>query len=120
MSWRQLRLKEEDLLHQLHALEKEFSMVGITEQFDLSLILLRRYLCWDIEDIVYTPLKVANYTQSKHRQAQSDSWQSQAESSSKLDSRYRALNPNAYTIYEYFYRILMEKTAKEKQDDLKG
>lgn len=34
-------------------------MVIITEHYDESLIMLRRQLCWDAEDIVYLSLKVS-------------------------------------------------------------
>ncbi len=106
-------------------------MVGITEQFDLSLILLRRHLCWDIGDIVYTPLKTATpYSTTGSKQNQTDSSKPGYIHSSKLvssqdkftnlDSRYRTANPNAYIIYDYFYRIFMEKVAKENQEDLKA
>ena len=39
-----------------------FKMVLITEHFDESLVLLRRNLCWDLEDIMYTAMKPGNYT----------------------------------------------------------
>jgi hypothetical protein len=37
----------------------QFAMVIITEHYDESLIMLRRQLCWDTEDIVYLSLKVS-------------------------------------------------------------
>ena len=39
-----------------------FKTVLITEHFDESLVLLRRNLCWDLEDIMYIAMKPGNYT----------------------------------------------------------
>ena len=38
-------------------MDKEFDLVMITDYFDESLILLKRLLCWEFEDIVYIKLK---------------------------------------------------------------
>ncbi len=46
-------------------LDSLFELVLVKEYFDESLVLLRRKLCWDLEDIIYFPLKVAsNKTQN--------------------------------------------------------
>lgn len=37
----------------LSKIENEFQIIMLTEYFDESLILLRRYLCWDFSDILY-------------------------------------------------------------------
>ena len=39
-------------------MEREFDLVLITEYFDESLILLKRLLCWEFQDIVYIKLRV--------------------------------------------------------------
>ena len=39
-------------------MEEEFDLVMITDYFDESLILLKRLLCWEFEDIVYVKLRV--------------------------------------------------------------
>ena len=39
-------------------MEEEFDLVMITDYFDESLILLKRLLCWEFEDIVYIKLRV--------------------------------------------------------------
>ena len=39
-------------------MEREFDLVMITEYFDESLILLKRLLCWEFQDIVYIKLRV--------------------------------------------------------------
>ena len=38
-------------------MEREFDLVLITEYFDESLILLKRLLCWELQDIVYIKLR---------------------------------------------------------------
>ena len=38
-------------------MEREFDLVMITEYFDESLILLKRLLCWEFQDIVYIKLR---------------------------------------------------------------
>ena len=39
-------------------MEEEFDLVMIADYFDESLILLKRLLCWEFEDIVYVKLRV--------------------------------------------------------------
>ena len=39
-------------------MEQEFDLVMIADYFDESLILLKRLLCWEFEDIVYVKLRV--------------------------------------------------------------
>ena len=54
------RDKTENLLYvrqYLQSLDKEFHFVMIMEHFDESLILLKRYLCWDHKTIMYVAKK---------------------------------------------------------------
>ena len=41
----------------IDAMEEEFDLVMIADYFDESLILLKRLLCWEFEDIVYVKLR---------------------------------------------------------------
>ncbi|KAL9960668.1 hypothetical protein ACROYT_G034154 [Oculina patagonica] len=43
-------------------MDREFDLVMITDYFDESLILLKRLLCWEFEDIVYIKLRVNKRT----------------------------------------------------------
>eukprot|EP00045_Choanoeca_perplexa_P014678 m.174770 g.174770 ORF g.174770 m.174770 type:complete len:1183 (-) comp16756_c0_seq1:120-3668(-) len=43
----------------VHELNRNFALVLITEHYDESLVMLRRQLCWEPEDIVYMALKVS-------------------------------------------------------------
>ena len=49
---------EQMLFYIKTVLDKFFGTVLIREYFDESLILLRRKLCWKLQDILYFPLKV--------------------------------------------------------------
>ena len=49
----------------IKTLDQDFDMVLLMEHFDESLILLRRQLCWKIDDVVYFKL---NERLSKNRQ----------------------------------------------------
>ncbi|KAL9981522.1 hypothetical protein ACROYT_G010230 [Oculina patagonica] len=40
----------------IHFLDKEFDLVMIMDYFDESLVLMKRLLCWEIEDILYVKL----------------------------------------------------------------
>ena len=40
-------------------MDREFDLVMITDYFDESLILLKRLLCWEFQDIVYLKLRVS-------------------------------------------------------------
>ena len=45
----------------LNSLDKEFKLVMIMERFHESLVLLRRYLNWSMEDIIYLPSNSHKY-----------------------------------------------------------
>ncbi len=40
------------------AMEQQFPFAIVTENFDESLLLMKRLYCWDLQDIIYIPLKV--------------------------------------------------------------
>ncbi|XP_070567028.1 galactosylceramide sulfotransferase-like [Ptychodera flava] len=48
----------EELPDKIRQLENELDLVLLTEYYDESLILLKKLMCWEFEDIVYYPLKV--------------------------------------------------------------
>ena len=113
-SWRQLRIPVKFTAKQfqshLHQLDKEFDLVTITEQFDLSLLLLRRKLCWDISDMIYIPLKKATYILNKNINS------SHITNKQALNRRYRTLNPNAYSLYNHFNETLSSLVVRAGQD----
>ena len=113
-SWRQLRIPvnvtAEQFQSRLHQLDKEFDLVTITEQFDLSLLLLRRKLCWDISDMIYIPLKKATYKLNKNINS------SHITNKQALNKRYQTLNPNAYSLYNHFNETLSNLIARAGKD----
>ncbi len=53
------RQSTEDSKIYIKALRKQFPFMVIAKHFDESLVVLKRFYCWDLEDIVYVPLKVS-------------------------------------------------------------
>lgn len=51
---------EEEIEEFIKMTEKEFDLVLIAEYFDESLVLMKRMLCWDFEDIIYVKHKIRN------------------------------------------------------------
>ena len=113
-SWRQLCIPDdhtgEKFQPYIQLLENEFDLVTITEQFDLSLLLLRRKLCWDIGDMLYIPLKRANYKLYHNERLQNVS------GNELLNIAYQKLNPNAYSLYNHFNSRLSKLITQEGSD----
>ncbi|XP_062577588.1 galactosylceramide sulfotransferase-like [Saccostrea cucullata] len=42
----------------IQKLDSEFPLVMLVEYFDESLVLMKRYLCWDLDEILYVPLNI--------------------------------------------------------------
>ena len=91
----------------LGQLENEFDLVTITEQFDLSLLLLRRKLCWDISDMLYMKLKTADY------KFNNNSALINTINQKIFDKRYQIANPNAYSLYKHFNKTLHNSIIQE-------
>ena len=59
MGLEQENFKNETLVMEyIDKMEEEFDLVMIADYFDESLILLKRLLCWEFEDIVYVKLRM--------------------------------------------------------------
>ncbi|XP_019633464.1 PREDICTED: galactose-3-O-sulfotransferase 3-like [Branchiostoma belcheri] len=82
-------------------ISQEFPLVMLTEQFDLSLILLRRNMCWSLKDILYYKVNSRQYDYKEvdiigsHKQAHRE-W-------SYVD----------YALYDFFNRTFWERVSKE-------
>ena len=113
-SWIQMGIpnnaSEQEFKSYLKSLAREFDLISITEQFDLSLLLLRRKLCWEISDMIYIPMKKANFTHSKN------SHFSNITKDESIKNKYKILNPNAYILYDHFKTILSRKISQAGQD----
>ena len=112
--WRQLNIPHNVTQQQfeffLTQVENEFDLVTITEQFDLSLLLLRRKLCWDISDMIYVKLKTANYDLNNNSALLNES------NKEIFNKRYQIANPNAYNLYSHFNRTLTNLIIQEGPD----
>ena len=49
---------EEEVTEFIERMNKNINLVLIAEHFDESLVLMKRLLCWDSEDIIYVKHKV--------------------------------------------------------------
>ena len=79
-------------------IEKDFSLVLMTDHFDESLVLLKREFCWDLDDILYV----------KHNQ-QASSNKISNEHKNSLKDAIRRWNWADTLLYEHFYKIFWEK-----------
>ena len=92
----------EQVANLIDGMEKLDFFVLITEMMDESLVLMRRLLCWDLDDIVYLSLKV---TPRKERKDQPPDAQ--------LASAIRSLNSADVTLYEHFKQRLQQRISEE-------
>ena len=91
----------------LGQLENELDLVTVTEQFDLSLLLLRRKLCWDISDMIYLELKKADYRFNNNSALLNGT------NKQRFDKSYQLANPNAYSLYKHFNKTLHNSIIQE-------
>lgn len=87
----------------IDALGKELNLVLIMEHFEESMILLRRHMCWKIQDILYI-VKNAN---SKNKNLNTTVEQMDA---------FKKWAETDYQLYNYFYAKFFEKIADETSD----
>ena len=101
---------EQEFKSYLKNFTQEFDLISITEQFDLSVLLSRRKLCWDISDMIYIPIKKANFTYSQN------SHFTNITKNESINNKYKILNPNAYFLYDHSKTILSRKISQAGQD----
>lgn len=80
----------------------DFKLVMVMEYFSESLVLLKRYLGWDLEDILYVPLNI-----NTHRSKQSQTLF--PEDISKL----KQWNNADFNLYEFFKRRFLAQVEAE-------
>ncbi|XP_072022023.1 galactose-3-O-sulfotransferase 2-like [Amphiura filiformis] len=84
------------ILEKIDILDKEFDLVLLNEYFDESLILMRKQLCWNLDDIIY----ISNAIRSKsHRYTISD----------QLKKKIRQWNAGDVLLYNHFNKTLWQK-----------
>ncbi|XP_061105344.1 galactose-3-O-sulfotransferase 3-like [Conger conger] len=82
--------------HFIEEIEREFSLVMISEYFDESLVLLRHLLAWDLEDMLYVKLNMRA---------------SRTKLSSGLPAQVRAWNALDARLYDHFNASLWRQLA---------
>lgn len=89
---------EDKILDMIDRLEEEMDLVLISDYYDESLILLRKLLCWDYEDILYVSAGVRS---ASHRFEKSD----------QLVDKLRKWNHGDVLLYDHFNRTLWERVS---------
>ncbi|XP_077998761.1 galactosylceramide sulfotransferase-like [Glandiceps talaboti] len=89
--------KADDTLIQdiLEMLNRELDLVMLTEYYDESLVLLRKIMCWEYEDMVYSSRKI-------HRGKQPPT-------TPEMEQIIRKFSPLDLKIHEYFNKTFWEK-----------
>ncbi|XP_078686780.1 galactose-3-O-sulfotransferase 2-like isoform X2 [Branchiostoma floridae x Branchiostoma belcheri] len=95
---------EDDVRDYIAQLDRDFLLVLVLEYFDESLVLLKRYMCWQLTDIFYRIHNSQEYTNE----------------GTKLSPELREAHYNwskaDYMLYQHFNRTLWEKVANEGAD----
>ncbi|KAK3577750.1 hypothetical protein CHS0354_015788 [Potamilus streckersoni] len=84
----------------IQELNKDFALVMILEYFDESLVLMKRYLCWDLQDIMYLPLN--SIGEVKYPMLTFED-----------EKNLRKFNFADFQLYEYFQNIFWQKVQAE-------
>lgn len=105
------------ILKEIEKIDKEFFLVMIMEYFDESLVLMKRELCWDLEDIVYVK---QNQRHDKKREKLTPSLKAMIERWNGADVLlYRHFNTTFWRKVkehgEDFYKDLREFRIKNRQ-----
>ena len=87
------------IVAKLNSLEKEFILVLLTERFDESLVLMKRYLNWNLSDILYI---------SRNTHAHQ-----QVNITEELREKYKSTSFMDFAIYNRFAKIFNEKVIAE-------
>ena len=88
----------------ISTISRQFIFVVVVEYFNESLVLLRRLMCWSMEDILYLKQNVRQYgTKNKTIDP-------------SLVANFRRHNVADYALYDYFNRTLWHKIAVAGDD----
>ena len=92
----------DNILQRLKFLENEFRLVLVTERFEESLILMKRYLYWHVSDILYIP-------SNTHQHAETNLTEEQ-----KLKHKRTCFLD--YAVYDFFTKIFDYKVRAKGPD----
>ena len=100
------RANDGDLVQRwINELDSDFSLVLIVEYFYESMVLLRRQMCWRLEDILFMSSNAGSYDYK-------------AEESEDLVKLYRQWSSVDYQLYEHFKNSFLTKIAAQVCDYL--
>ena len=95
-------IKEDTVLlrRYLDKVNLDFELVGITEYFQEFLVLMKRKLCWSLEELIYLNSGVLPYL-------------ARIKPDLRLHEKHRQVNRADYIIYDYFTDRLLSALAKQ-------
>ena len=97
-----LKIEDSDeVLKKMNSLEKEFFLVLLTDRFDESLVLMKRYLNWNLSDILYIPRNTHTHPP--------------VNITAELREKYKKTSFMDFAIYNRFSEIFNEKVIAEGQ-----
>ena len=91
----------------LRNLEEEFDLVLISNYFEESMILLRRYMHWPIKDVIYLKVNTAQQTETD------TPWNQAPILNATTKLSFRKWNIYDYELYEYFLPIFRKRINAE-------
>ena len=86
-------------------LEEQFFLVMIFEYFEESLVLLKRYMCWELKDIIFIKTMPAYYN-GKYEPGK-------GESLKMAQTLYKKWSTADYMLYDHFYKSFWKRVEKE-------
>ena len=95
----------------LSSLESRFKLVMIVEHFDESMVLLKRIMCWDMKDIVYTSKNAGQYSTSSLKERKK--WGRKDKRNIEVYQRWSAVD---YKLYDHFTNVFWKKIGNEGMD----
>ncbi|XP_078655834.1 galactosylceramide sulfotransferase-like [Branchiostoma floridae x Branchiostoma belcheri] len=87
----------------IKTLEEDFLLVMITERLQESLVLLKRLMCWRLQDILYWPHQYPDYPL-------------RLDNNSDSQHKHREWSLADYMLYEHFNKTLQHKISKQGED----
>lgn len=88
----------------IKALHSQFDLVMLMEHFDESLILLKRLLCWDINDMTYFHLNERHSSQKR------------TDFSASLVDKIRNWSSADVKLYQHFRKVLIDKLSLQDEE----
>ena len=87
----------------IRQIDQGFHLVMTMERFDESLVLLKRLLCWDLDDVVYFQLNRRDVSQKRTK------------ISPRLRNKIRTWSRADSALYEHFNKVLDKKISQQPE-----